>query len=242
MVLPFGVVKVEAPLFGISPGQWIVVSLGLLAVWAVVVWSSWRCPACGRRPGGHWRPQYCQHCDAPLLYPRSRAGELPHLASREEWQREEAEWYRQGEIAWAARRMVGLIVIVIAVFIFGIILGVGAQPGEKGQGAALGFAGILAVLGWVLARWIRQGFGAAGIPPERVERGMRALLAVVGMVMIFLGLGGLLYIVSPFDPTPVRWELRLEPLARMKAMAAACGSYVLGGLFLVARGVRGERS
>lgn len=241
MIIPFGAVKTDSPLFGIPPGQWLVLALGMLAVWAVVVWSSWRCPACGRMPGDHWRPQYCEHCGVPLLYARGRSSQgMPRLASQEEWRREESEWYRQVELAWAGRRSVGLIVVAIGVFFFGIIAGIGGETRREGL-AGLGFAGLLALFGWLLVRWIRQGFEAAGLPPERVELGVRGMLAVAGMVMIFLGIGGLLYVVSPFDPTPINWELRLEPLTHAKAMAFACGAYILGGMFLVARGLQALR-
>jgi hypothetical protein len=153
----------------------------------------------------------------------------------------ERRWYRQDELVWAGRSMMVLVLVVIGVFYFGIICGIGGPTVGKGQVAALGFAGILAVLGWFLVRSIRHDLKAAGLSPDRAERGTRYLLAVLGMVMIFLGTGGLLYVMSLFDPTPIRWELRLEPLAHGKALTAACVVYILTGIFLVARGVRASR-
>lgn len=151
------------------------------------------------------------------------------------------QWYRQEEIVWAGRSMLVLVLAVIGVFYFGIICGIGGQTAGKGRVAALGFAGLLAILGWFLVRSIRHDFAAAGFSPDRAERGVRYFLSILGMVMIFLGIGGLLYVESLFGPTPIRWELRLASLAHGKALTAACVAYILAGLFLVVRGVRASR-
>lgn len=143
------------------------------------------------------------------------------------------DWEQQKAMAWVGRYAAALIGVVIGVFIFGIILGVGGQG--TGRWAGLGFAAGLLVLGRVLVRWIRESLEVAGVPPERVERGVGGMLAVVAVMMIFLGIGGLMYVVSPFDPRHTGWELRLAPILHAEALAVAYAAYILAGVLLLAR-------
>lgn len=135
---------------------------------------------------------------------------------------------------WVGKYVVALVGAVIGIFIFGIVIGLGGE--DRGREAGIGVALFLLFIGWVLVRWIRRGLENAGVSPERVERGVRGMLSVAGLIMIFLGFGGLLYAFSPFDPTPIGWELRLAAIPHAKAFAIASGAYLLIGVLLLARG------
>lgn len=67
----------------------------------------------------------------------------------------------------------------------------------------------LLLLGWVLVRWIRSGFEAAGLSPERAERGMWGMLGAAA---------------------------RTGPSCR--SPGDLLGLYVLVGIFLLAKGLK----
>jgi hypothetical protein len=222
-ILPLSLLEAEvSPLADLSFGQHFLLVGGLLAVWCLVFFTSWRCPDCGRLPSQHWRPLYCGHCGAPLL--QSGSGPAVRL---ETWRTTEDQWYRDQHKMWAGQYCLALIVVVITVFVFGIVYGIGGEAGDgsaSGRKAGLVFAALLALMGPLLIRGMHRQLEAAGVPPDRVERGVAGFVAIAAVVMILCGFGGLLYAIP---------GLALDSLAGVSPLAIGCAAYTLAGVLLL---------
>lgn len=258
--------KADVPeTYGIPLGQELLGAAALFAVWGLVFWTSWRCPACSRFPGHHWRPRYCDSCGTQLLpvksaHPGGGSQPLPGTdadrVARTAWQgdmvRRERDYLQVSGVKYGML----LMVLAVCIFMFGIAFGVGGDANPHGDlGRRFGpdasrWAGMaLGLLGTFffprVVRACRRAFEDSGMPPEGVDRIVSGMLFLAGAVMVFCGVGGLLYAFTPFESTPLGWELRLAPLDHARELAVASALYAGLGVLLLGRHLprlRGRRS
>lgn len=166
---------------------------------------------------------------------------------KEPWTESQARRYRlleAGQISEFA------ILIVIGTFLFIILFGIGgigSSPNsplarrfglDAPRWASMCLGAGCCLLGLQSLRWSRRRFLAAGLRPDEVRVRIAGIWFVLGLVMIFLGGVGLLYVVSSIELTRAGPDIELEPVDHAGPLAIAFAIYVLAGVILAVRNLR----
>lgn len=221
---------------------WHLIALAGLAVWFVLFFLNWRCPACGEAPLLHWRPAYCDHCGVPLLIVPSRDRENPHPMTREEWRAEQRNRIRQYDVVEAGKWGQGVLLVVWAPFFFGIVMGIGGcginpdselaleQGPDAPRWAAIGLAVLFSLLGLLMLRHCRRRFEDFGFSPEEVRQRIAGMWVIAGVLILLTGMIALAVALFPIYLPELARDLNLDPIENARPLAFAFALYTLAGV------------